>query len=95
MTGLFQAKDDASYFFLDGDRTPVNEVVHPEKIPEADNEKLKESILNFTGVSAGKLVFSENGGNDPNLAEHRKTLERDFLIYAIKTTNFLPSKTPE
>ena len=95
MTGLFQAKDDASYFFLDGDRTPVNEVVHPDKIPEADHEKLKESILNFTGVSAGKLVFSENGGNDPNLAEHRKTLERDFLIYAIKTTNFLPSKTPE
>tara|TARA_R110000850_G_scaffold270705_2_gene404005 strand:- start:1024 stop:2817 length:1794 start_codon:yes stop_codon:yes gene_type:complete len=95
MTSLFQVNDQKSFFFLDGDQAPKNQVTVPAKIPTADHERILEELENFTGIKPGRLVFSENGGNDPNLKQQRKDKERDFLAYAIEKTYYLPSNTPE
>lgn len=92
---LMQIGDNTSVFLLDGDQKPLEEVLDPDIIPEAEHEKIQSELYKLTKVDSKNIRFALNGGDDPALPDIRKALERDYLKYAKSRTYYLPSANPE
>ncbi|WP_223538676.1 ATP-dependent nuclease [Pseudomonas sp. BF-R-12] len=93
MTGLVQTGDLKSLFFLDGDQKRTKIIIHPNDIPAANHDLLREQITTLTNIKM--LDFALDGGNDPQAGDKRKTLERDYLNYVLPRTFYLPRQNPE
>lgn len=93
MTAMVQTGDKTSLFFLDGDQKPDEDILPPENIPHDNSNLIKEQITKLTKIK--NLEFALDGGNDLNLDNKRKDLERAFLHYALPRTYYLPCQNPE
>lgn len=86
-----EARSDILVLF-DGDRKPASDLPDPASVPEAESEKLKETLDQAAGV---KIKFGVDGNaSGPNKAQADAAV-RALVAWARRYVDYLPGRIPE